>query len=302
MHEEQRKMNVIEARSLTKCYGRHRGISDVSFTVEAGEVFGFIGPNGAGKSTTIRSLLGLIFPTSGTASVFGFDVIKDTKKIKRDVGYLPADVEYYDSMSTRELLLYSARFYAVDARNRINSLAERFDVDLTRPINELSSGNKKKVSILQCFIHEPKLLILDEPTNGLDPLMQNRFYQLVNQERDRGATVFFSSHILNEVERVCGRVAVIKEGSIVALENVADLRRKHVSRVRVSLEGTPEQEDLGISGIKEWSARNGDISFLFTGDPNDLLDELAKRNVRAISIEEPSLEDVFMHYYQEEEA
>ena len=151
-------MSVVETQSLTKFYGKHRGIVDVSFSIEKGEIFGFIGPNGAGKSTTIRSMLGLIFPTSGKATIFGLDSVKDTKEIKRRVGYLPAEVEYYDGMNTRELLEYSARFYRVDARDEIRELADLFDVDLKRPISDLSSGNKKKVSILQCFLHKPELV------------------------------------------------------------------------------------------------------------------------------------------------
>ncbi len=302
MPDEEDAVGIVETNGLTKYYGNHRGIIDVSFTIEEGEIFGFIGPNGAGKSTTIRSLLGLIFPTSGKARVLGLDAVKESKTIKQRVGYLPADVEYYENMSTRELLLYSARFYGVDAKRAIGDLAERFDVDLKRPISDLSSGNKKKVSILQCFIHKPELIILDEPTNGLDPLMQNRFYQLVKQEQERGATIFFSSHILNEVERVCGRVAVVKEGRIIATENVADLRRKHVSRVHISFNGNPARADIAASGISDWSEKNGDISFLFTGDPNDLIRGLSNQSIRSITIEEPSLEDVFMHYYQDEEA
>jgi len=294
-------MAVIVTKGLTKFYGKDRGIIDISLSVESGEIFGFIGPNGAGKSTTIRSLLGLIFPTAGAAQVFGLDVVRDTKAIKRRVGYLPSEVDYYDKMNTQELLDYSARFFGVDAGQTIRDLADLFDVDLKRPITDLSSGNKKKVSILQCFLHKPELLILDEPTNGLDPLMQNRFYQLVRQEQKRGATVFFSSHILTEVERICQRVAVVKEGRIIALEDVAGLRKKHLRRVNVSFTQPVTESQLNVSGITGWIAKNGGITFLYAGEPNDLLKAMAKQDVASISIEEPSLEEVFMHYYQEEE-
>ena len=293
-------MSVVETQSLTKFYGKHRGIVDVSFSIEKGEIFGFIGPNGAGKSTTIRSMLGLIFPTSGKATIFGLDSVKDTKEIKRRVGYLPAEVEYYDGMNTRELLEYSARFYRVDARDEIRELADLFDVDLKRPISDLSSGNKKKVSILQCFLHKPELLILDEPTNGLDPLMQKRFYQLVKREQERGATVFFSSHLLAEIERTCQRVAVVKEGRIVAIEDVAGLRKKHLNRVNAEFGTQVIEDDMKIDGISSWDQKGDSVSFLFTGEPNELLRSLAKRNVSSISIEEPSLEEIFMHYYQDD--
>ena len=294
-------MNIIETSNLTKFYGKHRGIVDVSFSVDFGEIFGFIGPNGAGKSTTIRSLLGLIFPTSGSARLFGLDTVHDIKAIKQRVGYLPAEVDYYDGMSTHELLEYSARFYRVDARDKIRTLAEMFDVELKRPITDLSSGNKKKVSILQCFLHNPELLILDEPTNGLDPLMQNRFYELVRQEQERGTTVFFSSHILNEVERICHRVAVVKEGRIIAIEDVAGLRKKHLRRVIVSFSKPIAESELHAPGVTGWTAKNGDITFLYAGEPNVLLRGLAGHDVESISIEEPSLEEIFMHYYQDEE-
>lgn len=294
-------MKAIEVEGLTKYYGKQRGIIDLSFSVDEGEIFGFIGPNGAGKSTTIRSLLGLIYPTGGAGRIFGMDIVRDTKAVKRVVGYLPAEVEYYDTMSTADLLRFSAGFYGIRADDTMRELARMFDVDLKRPIADLSSGNKRKVSILQCFLHHPKLLILDEPTNGLDPLMQNRFYQLVRREQERGAAVFFSSHVLNEVERVCERVAVVKEGRIIAVEDVAGIRKRRLSRVTVSFAADVSASELNMSDVSGWEKKDGEVSFLYSGEPNGLLRELSKQDVRSISIEEPSLEEVFMHYYQDDE-
>src|SRR5659263_164069 len=211
-------MNVIEIKNLTKNYGKARGITDVSFNVEQGEIFGFIGPNGAGKSTTIRTLLSLIYPTSGSATIFGMDCVKFGPEIKKEIGYLPSEVFYYDNMKVIDLLKYSASFYKKDCSKRITELAEIMDLDLNKKIDDLSFGNKKKVGIVQGLLHSPKLIILDEPTLGLDPLMQQIFFDLIREENKRGATILMSSHILNEVQRICSRVAIIKEGKIIKLE------------------------------------------------------------------------------------
>jgi ABC-2 type transport system ATP-binding protein len=207
-------VNVIEINNLTKTYGKSRGISDISFHVEQGEIFGFIGPNGAGKSTTIRTLLSLIYPTSGSATIFGKDCIKFAPEIKKEIGYLPSEVFYYDNMKVKDLLKYSASFYKKDCSRRMKELAEIMDLDLNKKIDDLSLGNKKKVGIVQGLLHEPKLIILDEPTSGLDPLMQQKFFELLEEENRKGATILFSSHILSEVQRLCNRVAIIKEGKI----------------------------------------------------------------------------------------
>ncbi len=205
-------MSVIEVNNLTKYYGKARGIVDVSFHVDEGEIFGFIGPNGAGKSTTIRLLLSLIYPTSGSATIFGKDCIKYGPELRQDIGYLPSDVFYYERMKVKELLEYSASFYNKDCKQRMHELAELMELDLNRRIEDLSYGNRKKVGIVQGLLHQPKLLFLDEPTAGLDPLMQRKFFQLIQEENKRGVTVFFSSHILGEVQRMCARVGIIKEG------------------------------------------------------------------------------------------
>ena len=217
---------AIETKKLTKYYGKARGIVDVDLAVEEGEIFGFIGPNGAGKSTTIRTLLGLIKKSGGFATIFGMDCEKDKVKILSEVGYLPGEVFYYDNMRAIDLLRYSASFYKKDCNQRIAELADALSLDLNKKIEDMSLGNKKKVGIVQGLLHAPRLIILDEPTSGLDPLMQRTFFDLIQRENARGATVLFSSHILGEVQRICDRVAIIKEGRIVDLQSIDSLRKQ----------------------------------------------------------------------------
>jgi ABC-2 type transport system ATP-binding protein len=291
-------MTAIETRALTKSYGKHRGIVELSMAVEEGEVFGFIGPNGAGKSTTIRCLVGLIRPTRGSAEVFGMDVTRRGREIARLIGYLPAEGEYYDRMTVRELLSYSARFYGVSLDGRAQELIELFEVDLKRNISDLSQGNRKKVSILQCLLHRPRLLILDEPSSGLDPLMQARLYETLRRENEAGTTIFLSSHVLSEVQKICRRVAIIKEGTIIALEDIDTLRRRHLSRVRVELRDQASAEALRLPGLASFEVKTGGIEILYSGEINALLDALCRHPIDKLTIEEPSLEEVFMHYYQ----
>ncbi len=217
-------MYAIETTDLTKYYGKARGIIDVNLKVEEGQLYGFIGPNGAGKSTTIRTLLALIHPTSGSATIFGKDVITHAKEIHQEIGYLPSEVFYYDNMKVKELLNYSASFYKKDCSKRIKELAARLDLDLNKKIDDLSYGNKKKVGIIQGLLHSPQLILLDEPTSGLDPLMQNIFFDILAEENKRGATVLFSSHILSEVQKLCDRVAIIKDGKIVKIDSVQNMK------------------------------------------------------------------------------
>ncbi|HZK09888.1 MAG TPA: ABC transporter ATP-binding protein, partial [Clostridia bacterium] len=208
-------MAVIETKNLTKYYGKALGIKDVSLSVEEGEIFGFIGPNGAGKSTTIRLLMSLIYPSSGEAKLFGKDAIKYGPELRRNIGYIPSEIFYYDKMKVIDLLHYSASFYEKDCSKKIKELSDTMELDLNRKIEDLSYGNKKKVGIVQGLLHEPNLIILDEPTGGLDPLMQQKFFHLIREENKKGATVFFSSHILGEVQELCNRVAIIRKGSII---------------------------------------------------------------------------------------
>lgn len=293
-------MNVIEINNLSKYYRRSCGIEDVSFNVSQGDIFGFIGPNGSGKSTTIRILLNLIFPTSGSARIFGFDVVKDSKKIRARTGYVPSDANLYDWMKVHEFLSFGASLYGMkNSNDRIRSLGQVFDLDLSRNIRELSTGNKKKVAILQALIHRPQLLILDEPTTGLDPLIQSRFFDLLHQENNNGTTILFSSHILSEVQALCNTVAIVKEGKIVREETVSSLRDKQLKKVRIVFQSDITIQGLGISGIESAESEAGKIlSFLFSGNINELIGKLSAYRVESLSIEEPPLEEIFLHYYQ----
>jgi len=293
-------VNVIEINNLTKTYGKSRGISDISFHVEQGEVFGFIGPNGAGKSTTIRTLLSLIYPTSGSATIFGKDCIKFAPEIKKEIGYLPSEVFYYDNMKVKDLLKYSASFYKKDCSRRMKELAEIMDLDLNKKIDDLSLGNKKKVGIVQGLLHEPKLIILDEPTSGLDPLMQQKFFELLEEENRKGATILFSSHILSEVQRLCNRVAIIKEGKIVTVEKISTLQENNYKRFKVELKSTLDPEYFNIMGVNNLQAKGNVISFLFKGNINTVLKKIAEMEIANLWIEEPDLEEIFMHYYEKE--
>lgn len=289
-------MNVIETRGLTKYYGRQRGIENVSFEVEEGEIYGFVGPNGAGKSTTIRTLLNLIHKTGGEARIFGLDCERDSRKILRQVGYLPSEVFYYDRMRAIDLLRYAASFYGVDSTGRIHALAERLQLDLNRRVEDMSLGNRKKVGIIQGLLHRPRLIILDEPTSGLDPLMQRTFFDLLREENERGATVLFSSHILGEVQRLCRRVAIVRDGAIASVEDMAQLRGSACKRVTLTLrEGGFNPGRLeGVASLEE---RGREVTFLYRGDCQRLLAQLSGYPLENVDITEPSLEEMFMHYY-----
>jgi len=290
-------MSVIEVANLTKYYGKARGIVDVSFNEEEGEIFGFIGPNGAGKSTTIRLLLSLIHPTSGSARVFGKDVVAHGPEIRREIGYLPSEVYYYEGMKVIELLKYSASFYDRDCTQRIRELSDTMELEMHRRISDLSYGNKKKVGIVQGLLHSPKLLFLDEPTAGLDPLMQRRFFDLIREENARGVTVFFSSHILGEVQRLCTRVGIIREGKIVEISDIRTLQQNNYKKVRVTAAGL-NVACFDMAGATNVQAENGTVHFFFKGDINTVLQRLNGIRVEDVTIEEPTLEEIFMHYYE----
>ncbi|MFB5193868.1 ABC transporter ATP-binding protein [Neobacillus sp. KR4-4] len=293
-------MNVIEINHLTKTYGKSRGITDISFHVEEGEIFGFIGPNGAGKSTTIRTLLSLIYPTSGSAAIFGKDTVQFAPEIKKEIGYLPSEVFYYDNMKVKDLLKYSASFYKKDCSKRIKELAAIMDLDLNKKIDDLSLGNKKKVGIVQGLLHEPKLIILDEPTSGLDPLMQQKFFELLEEENKKGATILFSSHILSEVQRLCNRVAIIKEGKIVTVEKISTLQENNYKKFKVETKVPLDTDHFNISGVNNLEVKGNIISFLFKGNINAIMKKLADIELVNLWIEEPDLEEIFMHYYEKE--
>ncbi|NBC72929.1 ATP-binding cassette domain-containing protein [Paenibacillus sacheonensis] len=288
---------MVDIERLSKTYGKSRGIKDITFSIEEGEVFGFIGPNGAGKSTTIRTLLNIIFPTSGSARIFGKDIVAHSKEIREGIGYLPSEVFYYDDMKVIDLLRFSASFHRCRNEKRIAELAERLDLDLSRKIEDLSFGNRKKTGIVQALLHEPKLLILDEPTGGLDPLMQNTFFELLKEERAKGTTIFFSSHVLSEVQRMCDRVAIIKEGALIKVETIENLMRNNLRHITFAVQ-QPESIDLsGIRGIVKQEILGTHLKLLYEGDLRSFVQGVAELPFSDMLIEEPSLDEIFLHYY-----
>ena len=290
-------MPIIETRNLTKYYGKSLGVKDLNISVEEGEIFGFIGPNGAGKSTTIRLLLSLIYPSSGQAKLFGKDAIECGPEVRKDIGYLPSEIFYYDKMKVIDLLKYSASFYDKDCSKRIKELAEIMELDLNRRIEDLSYGNKKKVGIVQGLLHQPKLIILDEPTGGLDPLMQQKFFNLMKEENQKGATIFFSSHILGEVQELCNRVGIIRNGSIIEVEDIKTLRENNYKKIAILGEGL-SKDIFELDGVTKLTKDENGIKFFYKGDINTITKAISSVKARDVSIEEPTLEEIFMHYYE----
>lgn len=289
-------MKAIETKGLTKFYGKARGIEDVDLTVEEGEIFGFIGPNGAGKSTTIRTLLGLIQKTGGSASVLGMDIEKDHEQILREVGYLPSEASFYSGMRVREVLEFSAKLRKKDCREEAKILAERLELDMNRKVGELSLGNRKKVGIVAAMQHRPRLYILDEPTSGLDPLIQREFFALLKERNSEGATVFLSSHVLPEIGRYCRRAGILREGRLIKEESVDKLTGTGVKRV--VLHGAPALPD--IDGMRDVQLTAAGASFLYSGRADALIRALSSLSFEDITLTDPDIEDVFMHYYTKE--
>ncbi|WP_291573198.1 ABC transporter ATP-binding protein [Clostridium sp. UBA4548] len=292
-------MNVIEIKNLTKTYGKSRGIDGVTLSIKQGEIYGFIGPNGAGKSTTIKVLLNLIFPNSGEAKIFGLDCVTNTTKIKEDLGYVPSEVRYYDDVKVGEIINYAKTFKKNIDEEYVDHLIKTFDVDLNKKIFELSLGNKKKVALIQAFIHKPKLLILDEPTNGLDPLIQQKLFTELIDLKNSGSTIFLSSHNLTEVEEFCDRVAIIKEGKIIEVKNIEEFANKKVKRITLKLSQNLSEEVKTLGGeILEF--KDNVMVFNYNGNITKLLSLLVKYPVEDLIIEEKKLSEVFMAYYEME--
>jgi len=289
---------MIKIDALTKYYKKHaRGILDVSLEIKKGEIFGFIGPNGAGKSTTVRTLLNLIFPSSGTATIDGLDIVSDTIEIRKMVGYIPSEVNFYGDMYVKDFILYACSFHGAIDQVLMDSLVDKLELDLTRKIEDLSFGNKKKVAIVAALITHPQILILDEPTSGLDPLMQNMFFQLLETEKKNGTTIFFSSHNLSEVQRICDRVGIIKEGRLVKVESVEDIMKTRAKTVRIKTNDTFDITDDMVNVEK----LNGTTSFVYKGEMKKLMKMLSLLDIEDLSITEPALEEIFMHYYERED-
>lgn len=287
-------MDAIKTTKLTKCYGKARGIADLELTVPKGEFFGFIGPNGAGKSTTIRTLLGLITPTSGSAEIFGLDIVKDKKAILQKVGYLPSEAIFYSGMRVKDILRLSAKLRNADCRREAELLCERLQLDLSRKVEELSFGNRKKVAIVCALQHKPELLVLDEPTGGLDPLMQKEFFDILKERSKEGTTIFLSSHVLSEIQHNCTHAAIIREGRIIACDRVEALSKSRAKRVTVH--GTVALDQL--DGVRDKKDMGDSVSFLYSGEINNLLNTLSAGQIFDLTVSDPDLEEIFLHYYE----
>jgi len=290
---------AIAASALSKDYGSGRGLFELDLEVRPGEIFGFLGPNGAGKSTTMRLLLDLIRPTSGSARVLGLDTRRESIEIRRRIGFLPGDLALYPKLSGRVVLDHLAQLRGgVDRRVR-DSLAERFGADLDRPVRQLSTGNRQKLGLIQAFMHEPELLILDEPIAGLDPLVQQSFHTLLREVSAQGRTVFLSSHTLSEVERVTDRLAILRQGRLVVVDSLENLRRVAVQRLEIEFaEHVDAGEFRGLPGVKEVDAVGRTVTIGFEGSADAVVKAAAAHEVRAIRPREEDLEDIFLSYYR----
>lgn len=287
-------MNAIQLSNLTKYYGKSRGILNLNLDVKEGEFFGFIGPNGAGKSTTIRTLLGLITPSSGQAKIFDETIRRRNPQIRSHIGYLPSEAVFYRGMKVKDLLKLSADLHHKDCSAEREILCRRLQLDVNRKVDELSFGNRKKVAIVSALQHQPKLLILDEPTSGLDPLMQREFFHIIRERNEQGATVFLSSHVLSEIQRNCTRAAIIREGRIIACDRVEALSKTNAKRI--SVQGQVSLDSL--EEIRDLKENDGIFSFLYGGDIHRLLETLSAGTITDLSISNPDLDEIFLHYYE----
>ncbi len=288
--------NILEVKNLTKYYGKIKGIENITFELKQGEIFGFIGPNGAGKSTTIRSIMNLINKTSGKVLIENKEFTKDDIKTKEKIGYLPSEIYLYDDLTVKQMLDYHEKFYKKDIHQRRIELVQKLQLDETKKIEDLSLGNLKKLGIILACTHEPKILILDEPTSGLDPIAQNTFYEILKEEKKKGTTIIYSTHILSEVSKICDRVGIIKDGKLIKVEKINDLLEKSLTEITIT---SKENEKI----IKEIDANiiskeQNTIKLSTKLSHNELIKTLSKYQIDRILIEEAQLEDIFMHYYK----
>lgn len=287
--------DILEIENLTKYYGKVKGIENINLSLRKGEIFGFIGPNGAGKSTTIRSIMNLINKTRGKVLIKGKVFDKNDISIKEKIGYLPSEINLYDDLTVKEMLDYHQKFYKKDISTRRKELVKLLQLDESKKIEDLSLGNLKKAGIILALMHEPEILILDEPTSGLDPIMQNVFYNLLLEEKKKGTTIFYSTHILSEVSKICDRVGIIKDGNLIKVEDIDEISKKNFSIVTlVSNEIDKIKEQLDIDIISE---NKDTIKFKSKTSDDELIKTLSKIKLGKILIEEPTLEEMFLHYY-----
>ncbi len=288
---------VIEVKNLTKYYGKVKAVENLNLELHKGEIFGFIGPNGAGKSTTIRTIMSLINKNNGTILINGKVLNKNDLKQKEKIGYLPSEIHLYDDFTVKEMLDYHEKFYRKNIHNRRSQLVKLLEVDESKKIEDLSLGNLKKVGIILALMHSPKILILDEATSGLDPIMQNIFYNLLKEEKKKGTTIFYSTHILSEVSKICDKVGIIKEGKLIEIKNIEELFMKDLLLVTIiSKDKDKIKKDLNLKIIYE---DDNSIKFSNNLDCDELIKTLAKYKIDKILIEEQNLENIFLHYYKE---
>lgn len=290
---------MLKIEHLTKYYKDILGVQNLNLEIKPGEIFGFIGPNGAGKSTTIKCILNLINKTDGKITFNNQELTKNNYKLKEDIGYLPSEVNLYDDLTVAQMISYSAVFYKKDLSKRIKHLVKKLDVDTTKKVDELSFGNLKKLGIILAFMHEPSLLILDEPTNGLDPLKQEVFFELLEEERKKGTTIFFSSHNLSDVKKVCDRVGIIKNGILVDILTINNLDKFDFNVISL-YSNEYKKLKLPMKDIVIKKKNDNMIQFIYKGDINKLLEILRDIRINNLLIEEPSLEEIFLHYYKED--
>lgn len=290
---------VIATEKLTKFYGKSRGVVELDLEVNAGEIFGFLGPNGSGKTSTIRLLLDLIHPTSGRAEVFGLDSRRHSLEIRSRLGYVPGDVVLYDGMTGSEFLRLMGSFHKANDGHRLKELQERLELDISRQTRTYSKGMKQKLAIIQAFMNDPELLVLDEPTLGLDPLMQREFYDLLLSEKARGKTIFLSSHILPEIERVCDRVGMVRDGRLVSVERVSELKHKKVRRMELFLSRELSSKELKLDGVEILSIKGKHIELKVSGNIRKLLKQLSELPIEDMAFPDATLEDTFMEFYGE---
>ncbi len=289
---------AIKITNLSKSFGELKAVNKLNLEIKKGEVFGFLGPNGAGKTTTIRMLMNFIFPDSGRVELLGRNLQANPAELMKDVGYIAGDIALYENYTVGEFLKYMEQLQGKRSKKR-TELLERFDLAPGRKIRQLSKGNKQKVAIIQAFMFSPKLLILDEPTSGLDPLLQIEFYKSINELKSEGSTVFFSSHVLSEVQRVCDRVGIIRKGNLIAIETIKSLTSKNIYQVELLGSAKIELKDLRLKNISAFKRTNESVTFTYSGDINLLLKNLARFNLLHVSIKEPDLEQLFLNYYKQ---
>lgn len=288
--------NILEVKKLKKYYGDIRGVENVSFILKEGEAYGFIGPNGAGKSTTIKTIMNLINKTSGSITINGKENDKNNLELKRIIGYLPSEINLYSDLTVKEILNFHESFYDKDLTKRRNELVNLFKLDETKRIEDLSFGNLKKLGIILALIHEPKILILDEPTSGLDPIMQKEFYNILLEEKKKGTTILYSTHVLSEVSKICDRIGIIRDGKIIKEDKIENIEKNGMTYLTIESDEIDKiKNELKLKVISE---SNNSVKFLNNNNPNELIKKISKFNIDKLLIEEAPIEDIVMEYYK----